>query len=235
MTGDALLSVPEAIRRRRAIRHYRPDPLSAEQLALLVELTMEAPSSFNYQSRSVVVVTDPARRTALAAAAEGQPHPAEAPATLVFVADSSGWRCDHEDIYELARTRAAWNEAYLTTGESAGRDFYAGVAARGLLREYAIKDAVIAATYAMLAAASMGLASSPMNGWDEDEVKKVIGIDGRDDLHIALLVPVGTPAEERRHPGRRPLARNVFLDTFDTSNAFDHDGRTRPDQGETAS
>ncbi|GAA4001865.1 hypothetical protein GCM10022384_55870 [Streptomyces marokkonensis] len=45
-----------------------------------------------------------------------------------------------------------------------------------------------------------------MNGWDEGEVKKAIGADGREDLHVALLVPLGYPAESRLHPGRRDRA-----------------------------
>lgn len=69
---------------------------------------------------------------------------------------------------------------------------------------------MIAATYVMLAATEMGLATSPMNGWDEAKVKKVIGVEDRDDLAIALLVSVGYAAEERRHPGRRPVEQNVF-------------------------
>lgn len=213
MSSLPLLNVAEAMRGRRAIRHYRPDPLPSEQLRLLLELTMEAPSSFNYQARSVVVVSERAQRAALAEATGGQPHPAEAPVTLVFVADSAAWEHAHDDIYELARANGAWSAEYLAGGETSGRAFYEGIASRGLLREYAVKDATIAATYAMLAAAAMGLATSPMNGWDEGEVKKVIGIDGREDLHIALLLPVGLPAEERRHPGRRPTAQTVFFET----------------------
>ncbi|MFD4528546.1 hypothetical protein ACFWP7_32440 [Streptomyces sp. NPDC058470] len=49
----------------------------------------------------------------------------------------------------------------------------------------------------MIAARAAGLATSPTNGWAEDEVRKAIGVAGRDDLHIALLVPLGHPAEER--------------------------------------
>jgi nitroreductase len=53
-----------------------------------------------------------------------------------------------------------------------------------------------------------------MNGWDEAKVKKVIGVEDRDDLAIALLVAVGHPVESRPHPGRRPLDRNVFYQHY---------------------
>ncbi|MFF3724547.1 nitroreductase family protein [Streptomyces erythrochromogenes] len=48
---------------------------------------------------------------------------------------------------------------------AASRAFQEDLDQRGLLREYAVKDAVIAASFVMLAATEMGLATSPMNGW----------------------------------------------------------------------
>ncbi|MGF6886246.1 MFS family permease [Nocardia sp. GAS34] len=64
--------------------------------------------------------------------------------------------------------------------------------------------------------------TSPMNGWDEDKVKKVIGIDGRDDLATALLVSVGYPAEERLHPGRRTLEHTVFYERHTAQHSSTH-------------
>ncbi|WP_234440462.1 nitroreductase family protein [Streptomyces rimosus] len=220
----APLSVPTAVRTRRSIRHYLPDPLPPEQLTELLSLTLEAPSSWNVQARSVVVVSDREGRDGLVRATGGQPHPGEAPVTLVFVAESRAWCGDLGDIYERARRNGAWNEQFIAGFSQASLDFHRDLEARGLLREYAVKDAVIAATYAMLAAASMGLAGSPMNGWDEAEVKKVIGIEDRDDLHIAMLLPVGRPAEERRHPGRRPLARHAFDGRYGRAHPVAADG-----------
>lgn len=207
---NAPLTVPQAIRARRSIRHYLPDPVPAEQLTELLDLALEAPSSWNVQARSIVVVSDQKGRDDLTWATGGQPHPQEAPVTLVFVASSQAWREDLGDIYERARENGAWDEEFIAGFSAATLDFQRDLERRELLREYAIKDAIIAATYAMVAAASMGLATSPMNGWDESKVKKAVGIENRDDLHIAMLLPVGKPAEARRHPGRRPLAQNAF-------------------------
>ncbi|GAB0106389.1 nitroreductase family protein [Nocardia sp. JMUB6875] len=211
------LSVADAIRTRRTVRHYRPDPIPAETLETLVELAMEAPSSWNLQDRSVVVVADPAGREGLTWATGGQPQPQEAPVMLVFVAEPHAWRGDRGDIFDLARDRGAWTDEFIAGFSAASTEFQQGLAERELLREYAVKDAMIAATYVMLAATELGLATSPMNGWDEAKVKKVIGIEGRDDLAIALLVSVGYPAEHREHPGRRSLADTVFHGTYTKS------------------
>jgi hypothetical protein len=49
--------------------------------------------------------------------------------------------------------------------------------------------------------AKLRLATSPMNGCNEDKVKQVIGIADRDHLHLAVLVCFGFAAEVRQHPG----------------------------------
>ncbi|GAB2560521.1 nitroreductase family protein [Nocardia heshunensis] len=208
------LSVADAIRTRRTVRHYRPDPVPAPILDTLLELAMEAPSSWNLQDRSVVVVAEPAGREGLVWATDGQPQPQEAPVVLVFVAEPHAWRADRTDIFDLARRNQAWNEDFIAGFAAASTEFQQGLAERDLLREYAVKDAMIAATYLMLAATELGLATSPMNGWDEAKVKKVIGIEDRDDLAIALLVSLGYPAESRRHPGRRPHGQTVFRGAY---------------------
>lgn len=79
-------------------------------------------------------------------------------------------------------------------------------------REYAIKDAMIAATHLVLAAESLGLSTCFMNGWIEEKVKEVIGAANNPDLAISVLVPVGYAAEPRRDPGRLPFTYNVSVD-----------------------
>ncbi|KAB2340670.1 nitroreductase family protein [Actinomadura rudentiformis] len=208
------MSVAEAIRTRRTVRHYRPDPIPAAAVDVLLDLAIEAPTSWNLQDRSVVAVTSEEGRADLAWATGGQPQPQEAPLMLVFVAEPLSWRDDHSDVYDQARRNRAWSEEFVAMFSAASHAFQEDLEERGLLREYAVKDAMIAATYVMLAATEMGLATSPMNGWDETRVKKAIGIGDRDDLAIALLMSVGYSAEERRHPGRRAPERNVFRELY---------------------
>ncbi|MFF8974899.1 nitroreductase family protein [Streptomyces sp. NPDC014995] len=207
-------TVSRIIRSRRSIRHYRPDPVPAPLLRELVDLALEAPSSFNLQARSVVTVTGEEGRKALTEATGGQPHPQEAPVMLVFVAEPGAWREDRGDVWDTATRLGAWSERFAVASPDDARLFHENLWRRGLEREYAVKDAMIAASFLMIAAHAAGLATSPMNGWDEDEVKKAIGAEGRDDLHIALLMPLGYPAETRLHPGRRDRSLTVFSETY---------------------
>ncbi|WP_194252483.1 nitroreductase family protein [Nocardia arthritidis] len=151
-------------------------------------------------------------RKALSEAAFGQSQPLEAPVVLVFVADLAAWQASNSDIAELAGRNGAWNAEFTALFESRA-EFHA-LRERGLLRENAVKNAMIAATYSMLAATGLGLASAPMNGWNPDLVKRAIGIGDQADLAIAVLVTVGYGDRVPPHPGRRPLARTVFTERY---------------------
>jgi nitroreductase len=55
----------QALRERRSIRAYRPDPVSRETIAKVLEAARIAPSAANRQPWHFYAVTDPARREAL--------------------------------------------------------------------------------------------------------------------------------------------------------------------------
>lgn len=205
------LDVPTAILERRAIKTFKPDPLAPELLHHLVELTVAAPSSFNMQQWRIILVQEAAQKAALAEAAWGQQQIVQAPVTFVFVTDADGWQ-DRDAINQIALQNGAWTQQTVDYFNTAIPQFQTALGDKN--REYAIKDAMIAATHLMLAAQSLGLSTCPMNGWIEDQVKAVVGIADQPNLAIALLIPVGYAAEARKNPGRLPLATNVFVDRF---------------------
>lgn len=73
----------------RSVRAFRPDPLPAHALELLVAAAQSASSSSNLQAWSVVAVEDPARKERLAAHAGGQAQIREAPLFLAWLVDVS--------------------------------------------------------------------------------------------------------------------------------------------------
>lgn len=204
------LDVPSAIEQRRSIKSFKPDPIAPELLQRLLELTVAAPSSFNTQSWRIVLVQDEAQRAALCAAAWNQKQILEAPITAVFAADAMAGEKDLTPILDQGLATGAWPEGTVNYFRKAVPEFQAGLGQKR--REYAIKDAMIAATHMTLAAESLGLSTCMMNGWMEDQVKAVIGAENDADLAIALLLPVGYAAEPRKNPGRLPLSVNVFVD-----------------------
>jgi nitroreductase len=207
------LDVPTAILQRRSIKNFKPDPIDPALLRQLLELTVAAPSSFNIQDWRIIVVQSPEQRTALGAACFNQPQILQAPVNLVFAADIKAGERDLTPILEQGLQTGAWNEGTVGYFKKAIPDF--SVALGDKAREYAIKDAIIAATHAMLAAESLGLSTCMMNGWSEDKVKAVIGAENDPDLAIALVLPIGYAAEPRKNPGRMPFEFNVSLDRID--------------------
>jgi nitroreductase len=207
------LDVPTAILQRRSIKNFKPDPIDPALLRQLLELTVAAPSSFNIQDWRIIVVQSPEQIAALGAACFNQPQILQAPVNLVFAADIKAGERDLTPILEQGLQTGAWNEGTVGYFKKAIPDF--SVALGDKAREYAIKDAIIAATHAMLAAESLGLSTCMMNGWSEDKVKAVIGAENNPDIAIALVLPIGYAAEPRKNPGRMPFEFNVSLDRID--------------------
>jgi nitroreductase len=202
------LSVPDAIRHRRSVKRFKPDPIAPEILEQIVALTLAAPSSFNLQPWRIVLVDDPAQKEALADVSWRQKQIVEAPVTFVYAVSISGWEHHLETILAQGGHHGAWPEKVAEYFRNAIPGFQRGLGP--LAREYAVKDALIAATHTALAAESFGLGSCFMNGWSEDGVKKVIGVEGDPDIAISLLLPIGTPAEVPHFSGRLDREHTLF-------------------------
>ncbi|MCC5609242.1 nitroreductase family protein [Nostoc sp. CHAB 5834] len=210
ITQTQPLDVPSAIAQRRSIKTFKTDPIAPELLKQLVELTVAAPSSYNIQGWQIIIVQDEAQKAALSAASWNQQQIVQAPITFVFAADPNAGEQNLAPILERGLETGAWNEGTVNYFKTAIPQFQAGLGDKR--REYAIKDAIIAATHLVLAAESLGLSTCFMNGWIEDQVKQVIGAGDNPDLAIAVLVPVGYAAEPRLNPGRLPFSSNVSMD-----------------------
>lgn len=210
ITQTQPLDVPSAIAQRRSIKTFKTDPITPELLKQLVELTVAAPSSFNMQDWQIIIVQDEAQKAALSVASWNQQQIVQAPVTFVFAADPNVGEQDLTPILERGLETGAWNEGTVNYFKTSIPQFQASLGDKR--REYAIKDAIIAATHLVLAAESLGLSTCFMNGWIEDQVKEVIGAGDNPDLAIAVLVPVGYAAEPRLNPGRLPFSSNVSVD-----------------------
>lgn len=73
----------------RSVRGYRPDALPVGTLETLIAAAQSAATSSNLQTWSVVAVTDPEKKAALAKVAANQKHIEQCPLFLVWVADIS--------------------------------------------------------------------------------------------------------------------------------------------------
>lgn len=206
------LTTSAAILHRRSVKAFKPDPIAPDLLQRLVDLTLEAPSSFNLQPTRLVLIQSPEQKAALSAVAWNQKQITQAPVTFVFAVSVRGWETTMDQVLATGTAQGAWPQKFADFIRSAAPGFQNNLAAQGLEREYAIKDAMIAATTCALAAESFGLGSCFMNGWDEAGVKKVIGAENDPDTAIALVLPVGYAEVVPGHPGRLPQSVTVFRD-----------------------
>ncbi|APT84259.1 nitroreductase family protein [Corynebacterium aquilae] len=186
------MDVHEAIARRRAIREYTDEPIREDVVDRVVRAALEAPSAFNLQLRDVVVIRDPETKRMLSESSRQAQFEA-ADTVLVFVARAEALPEDAADILPadyLARVKKVKESM-----------------PPAALREAAMKDTMLAAGFALVAASAEGLATSPTTGWNEEAVKELIGLGGREDRGIGLVVAMGHPAVEAPHPGRQDSRR----------------------------
>ena len=204
------LPVNEAIELRRSTKDFNDTPIDPEVLEEILRLTVAAPSSWNLQPWRIVVIDQAEDREKLHAACFNQRQVLEAPVTLVFAVDHQAWKDDMEQIIEQARECDAWPDNYCEIARQAIPGGQTALEKAGLLREYAVKDAMIAATHSVLAATGMGLKTTFMNGWMEPAVKEVIGAGDREEISIAVLVTLGHADEVLPNPGRLPAEKTVY-------------------------
>ena len=146
-------------------------------------MALEAPTAFNAQRADLVVVRDQSLKDALFAAS-GQAQLRDAPVVLIAVARTH----IPTDLEEILGDRADYVDGYFKNLDAVA------------LRESALKDATLVAAFALLAAQSEGLATSPTTGWDEAKVLEAIGAPA--DYGVALVIGMGYPDEHPAHPGR---------------------------------
>jgi len=202
------LTVSEAIRKRRSTKQFKPDRIPDALLQRLIDLIMLAPSGMNLQPVRLVIIEKAAQKEALARACKAQPQIATAPVILVFAVDVNGWRKTFDQTIRKSCELGAWPETVAAHIKNAVPSLMKGLGPK--LYEHSIKDALVAADHAVLAAESLGLNSCYMNGWEEDLVKEIIGAKDNDNISIGVLVPIGYAAGIPKFPGRLPHSLTVF-------------------------
>jgi len=184
------MDVIEAIKRRRSINFFEAGKeLPDGKIKELLELANLAPSSMNLQPWEVVVVRTPERKKALRKCAFDQPKTEEASAVLIMIANP---KAVEENI---GRVLDSWQELGYIKPEM--RDTYVGMAGNlygsedSLTRKFfAVKNTALYAMSIMLAAQGLGLETHPMDGFDEEAVKREFHIPS--EKIIPMLIAVGS-------------------------------------------
>lgn len=199
------MNLLEAIRSRRAVKHYDPEHrLSEEELRKLMEYTVLAPTSFNMQNWHFVICTDKEVQGQICAAGWNQSQLKDASATIVLAGNIEGYK-----NFDRTLRNAPDNIKGMFSGMIPG--FYDGK--EELQRDEALRSISMAAQNMMLMAREMGYDSCPMIGYDAAKVAEIVGLpNGHPPLMIVTVGKGIQPAQARM--GLLSLEEVVSMNQF---------------------
>ena len=179
------MELMEAIKGRRSIRKYKPDPVPEEVLRTILEAARWSPSWANTQCWEVVVVKDPKIKSELAETLV-KTNPAlssmtEAPLVIVLCGKKgvSGFKKG-----ETATVKGDWLM------------FDTGIAMQSLC----------------LAAHGLGLGTVVVGLFDHKKAEEVLGVP--QDREVVAITPLGYPAAEGVAPKRKEISEFVFNERY---------------------
>lgn len=171
------MELNQAIKERRSVRKYLPDPVPESAVEAIVEAARFAPSWANLQVARFIAVRDPATRKAIQSAVPDK-NPAyhalgQAPIILVFAG-----------LRDLA-------------------GYYQGVPSNRH-GDFAMFDVALAVENALLTAYENGLATCLVGVFDVDRVKEILELPP--DLDPFVITPLGYPEKrDFRAPPRKEI------------------------------
>lgn len=172
----------DAIKNRRAVKHYDPDFVIPETDEKAIhEALRHSPTSFNLQNWRFVIVKDKDQRAQLCEAAWGQAHVKDASLLYIICADLKAWDKNPERYWADAPKEAQDILVPMIKPFYQNNDWQQ--------RDEAIRSIGIASQTLMLAATALGYETCPMIGFDTDQVARIINLP--DDHVIGMMVTVG--------------------------------------------
>jgi len=200
------MKTEEAIRTRRAIKHYDANhSMTPEEVNELLSLAILSPTAFNIQNWRFVVVTDPELRKQIREVAWDQTQVTDASLFIVLCADLKSWEKQPSRYWVNAPKEI--QEFMLPAIDK----YYRGK--DQVQRDEAMRSCGITAQTLMLAARSMGYDSCPMDGFDFEKVSELINLPA--EHVIAMFVAIGKCTKESwPRPGQLDLNEVIIKNRF---------------------
>ena len=179
------MDLMDAIKGRRSIRKYKPDPVSEETLQKIMEAVRWAPSWANTQCWEVIIVRDPNMKSALANTLT-KTNPSlssmtEAPLVIVL--------CGKKGVSGFKKGEAA-------TVKGDWLMFDTGIAMQNLC----------------LTAHALGLGTVVVGNFDHKKAEEILGIP--QSTEVVAMTPLGYPATEGSAPKRKEPSEFVFYEKY---------------------
>lgn len=180
-----MIALMDAIKERRSVRKYNDRQVSQDLLEQVLEAGRWAQSWANTQCWEIVVVRDPAIKTALQATVpQGNPSFQAVVATPIVLA---------------------------VCGKRQSAGFYKGAAATKL-GDWLMFDLGVLTQNIALAAHALGLATVVIGMFDHAKAKDILRVPA--DYELVSLMPLGYPAQAVSPPPRRAVSEFTHENTF---------------------
>jgi len=201
-----MLTVKEAIEKRRSIRKFKSDPIADECITELLNAARLAPSGCNAQPWRFKIVRDQMTKDKLARAAYDQTFIATAPVVFVCCADIHGYiKGTVSGIQDLGAIGAVKDGIVKVLLKRA--DQMKSMTVDQLGQRIAFNVA-IAIEHIILRSLDFNLGSCWVRLLDEQKVKDIFGWN--DDTYVVALLPLGYPAEFPEDRKRRELKELII-------------------------
>jgi nitroreductase len=178
------MDIFEAIRQRRSIRSYTDKEVTEEEIKILLEAAIRAPSACNRQTWRFVIVRKPETIEILYRAAsystQHQTFVKKAPVIIVVCADLRPYK----------RT------AYRARGESL----------------FVLQDTAAAIQNLLLAACALNLGACWVGLIDEEIIRQTLRVPK--DIRPVAIIPLGHTKSRSKPTARKPLEEVVYRESF---------------------
>jgi nitroreductase len=191
----------EAIKNRRSVRRYTPDPVDDKKIAAILEAGRWAPSWANTQCWRFIVVRDPGTKARVAATfmkSEIKGETVDNPMIKVI-----------NTVPVLIVICAEVNKSGKKPGPGGGGGDF--ITDKG---DWFMFDTALAVENMVLAAHALGLGTVILGTFDARQAEKALGVP--EGFRIVTMFPVGVPqpAQEVKVPPRKELAEIAFKDKW---------------------
>jgi nitroreductase len=189
------MDVFEAIKNRRSIRHFKPDPVSDTMVRTVLEAAHWAPSWSNNQCWRFIIVSDEKMKSKIAD-------------TLTKI------NIDNEMIENAAAMSMKQAPLLIVICAEKGQAGYNtdGTTTTDKGKYWFMFDVALAAENLTLAAHSAGLGTVIIGAFDSIEVEHLLGVP--DGFAVVTMTPLGYPAQNGQVSPRKKLNEVLYKEKF---------------------
>ena len=189
------MDVFEAIRNRRSIRHYKPDPIDDKTVQKVLEAAHWAPSWGNQQCWRFIVIRDPKIKSQVAD-------------TLNKV------KIDNEWVENAAANSIRHAPVLIVVCAEKGKAGYSadGTPLNDKGEYWYMFDIALAVQNLTLAAHALGLGTVIVGGFDIAKVEKILDVPAG--YTVVTMTPLGVPDQKGQVSPRKQLSEVLFKEKF---------------------